>query len=78
MKRKKTALIKPGKSATLAVTLKSGTYSHLVPRARPRRAGHEDLDHRARRLDGGGRRRHERRRRPTTTSDTTTGGEAWG
>ena len=79
VKLKKSALIKPGKSATLAVTLKSGHLHALVPGARPCREGHEDLDHGARHHDG---RRWQRRLAvdggPTTTSDTTTGGEAWG
>ena len=50
VKLKKTALIKPGKKATLTVTLKAGTYALWCPV--PCRAGHEDLDHRAGIRDG--------------------------
>jgi uncharacterized cupredoxin-like copper-binding protein len=71
LKLKKTALIKPGKSATLSVTLKSGTYAIWCPVP-----GHAAKGMKtsvtvpaASGGSGGG---------TTSTSDTTTSGTAWG
>ena len=62
VKLKKSALVKPGKTTTLAVTLEAGTYTLWCPVPGPRCQGHEDLDHRAGRLDRRlGRRRGRRR-----------------
>jgi uncharacterized cupredoxin-like copper-binding protein len=73
VKLKKSALIKPGKSAALAVTLKSGTYALWCPVPGHAAKGMKTsikVPGAATGGSGGG--------GPTTTSDTTTGGEAWG
>ena len=72
VKAKRTPLIKPGKSATLAVTLKSGTYSIWCPVP-----GHAAQGMKTSLSVGGA-----TGVSATTTSATTTasggGGEAWG
>jgi plastocyanin len=72
LKLKKTPLIKPGKSATLSVTLKSGTYAIWCPVPGHAAKGMKTsitVPAAASGGSGGG---------TTSTSDTTTSGAAWG
>jgi uncharacterized cupredoxin-like copper-binding protein len=69
VKLKKSALVKPGKTATLAVTLKSGTYALWCPVPGHAAKGMKTSITVPASTGGGG---------ATTTSDTTTGGAAWG
>jgi uncharacterized cupredoxin-like copper-binding protein len=71
VKLKKSALIKPGKSAILAVTLKSGTYALWCPVPGHAAKGMKTSIKVPGVSTGGG-------GGPTTTSGTTTGGTAWG
>ena len=76
VKLKKSALIKPGKSAILAVTLKSGTYALWCPVPGHAAKGMKTSIKVPGASTGGG--GGSGGGSPTTTSGTTTGGEAWG
>jgi uncharacterized cupredoxin-like copper-binding protein len=68
VKLKRTALIKPGKTASLAVTLKSGTYTLWCPVPGHAAQGMKTSITVPAASTGGS----------TTTPGTTTGGAAWG
>jgi hypothetical protein len=78
VKLKKSALIKPGKSAILAVTLKSGTYALWCPVPGHAAKGMKTSIKVPGTSTGGGGSGGSGGGGATTTSDTTTGGEAWG